>query len=241
MEDIVEYKNKIKTTYSETSCSYNVGIVKGFLKYWFEEGVVKINPERIKVPRFRINPYHAVIDLEFHMFDDFLDTEPDNFANLQRRLIIRFLWETAVRVSELCEIEWADIDTSRNSLLIDTKKNEQKRWIFWSTITHQLLTKFIQQRRQYNGKTLFVTIEGPMTPKCIQRMLHSICKTLGITKHIVPHGFRHGRAHHIIKQGGSVVDVQHILGHKNPLSSHRYLNWNEQEVRERAEYFLEKN
>jgi integrase/recombinase XerD len=38
------------------------------------------------------------------------------------------------------------------------------------------------------------------------------------------HGLRHGLATHLLREGASLVDVQHILGHASPTTTLRYLH-----------------
>lgn len=235
MGDIMLFKKFISGKFAPSTCWYYVTVLRGFLTYWQEEGIVTMNVRRISLPRFRLNPYHAVTEEEFDLIDGYLETEPENFANRQKRLIVRLLWETGLRVSELCGIKHGNIQSGK--VQVDTEKNDLRRWVFWSAETSQLLETFLAERRKYLGHTLFTTTNGAMNPKCVQRMVKDVTARLGIGN-VVPHSFRHGKAHRILRKGGSLVDVQHILGHKNVLSTQRYTQWEPTELSERAERFL---
>lgn len=235
LDDIVNYAHQVKERYSQTSYSYRMTILRGFIKYWYDRGVINLRPSLIEIPRYRMNPYKAVSELDFHVMDDFLDTEPDNFANQQKRLIIRFLWETGVRVSELCELQYRNLESCK--CLIYNKKNFRQDWIFWSELTQILLDNFLTERKKYNGTSLFSTYEGDMSIRAVQRFIREICVQLNLP-HYVAHSFRHGRAHYILKKGGDVKSIQSVLRHTNPVSSFRYLHLSEQETGDRARKFL---
>jgi site-specific recombinase XerD len=51
------------------------------------------------------------------------------------------------------------------------------------------------------------------------------------------HSFRHRMGHHIIKQGGSTVDVMNILGHSNLDRSAIYTMMTDRELEERYRKF----
>lgn len=215
---------KVSTGDWHTTYSYTITIVKDFLKFC-ENPVYS----KIKIPRIKYNPHTPVSRVEFDMLDDYLETEPENFANMQKRLMLNFLFWTAVRVSELITINWADINLLLPELYIKNKKNDDGRWIFWPNHVHALLVKFIGQRKQYNGDSLFVTYLGRMNSRCVQRFLNNLGKKIGLPYELSPHCLRHGRAHDLFNHGADIKIVKDALGHKSFRSTERYLIMNKQE------------
>ncbi len=221
-----------------TNFYFHTNVIRDFIKHWNDEGVCNVRPGIIEVPKYSFNPYPSVTIEEFEMMDDYLATEPDNFANLQKRMIIHFLWWTGVRVSELTDLRWTIINQSEQGLPIKNKKNGDIRYIFWPPQTHLLLLRFIRERKQFTGNSLLVTYLGKMHPRCVQRFLENLGKKLGITYHLSPHCFRQGWAKYRLEKGADLKLIKDGLGHTSYDSTDRYLILNYKLQRERAVKYL---
>lgn len=165
----------------------------------------------------------------------------DDFTDLTKKLIIHFLWNTGIRVSELCDINLDDVETSRKSTVITTKKSNLPRSIVWTNETHDLLIKYIGTRICLNDrKALFMTLKGGgrLTPKTVQRWIEDIRKNAGITKRITPHSFRHGKVHDLLRKKASTKAIQLIVGHASIASIENYLRLDVDESRELAENYV---
>jgi site-specific recombinase XerD len=170
---------------------------------------------------------------------------PIDFWELQKLVIVRILYETGVRVSELCDLNISDIDPEKSSTVIRTKKTAKMRQIFWSVETHLFIREFLEQRKILNSTPAFFVakfLDGTptkrMTVRTVQRIIKSLCFKSGIGKQISPHSFRHGKAHRILDLGGNTKQVQAILGHQSPMSSFTYMQWNDKELEDAAKMFL---
>jgi site-specific recombinase XerD len=152
--------------------------------------------------------------------------------------MLRLLWDTGIRVSELCGIQWRDIDTHEQELYIRNKKNKDNRWIFWSGTTHLILLDFLIQRKAYNGDSLFVTYEGAMHPKAVQRFLADLGKTLKLPYPLSPHCLRQGFAHERFRQGADIKLIKEAMGHKSLVSTERYLVLEKHEMKGRLTGYL---
>lgn len=241
--DIVKYRNWLADNYQPKSVELAMLIIKNYFKFWKLQGKNCISPELVKIPRTVANSYQPVTFAEYCSMLSFI--RPNNFWELQKLIIVHLLFETGMRVSELCDLNISDIDPEKSSTTIRTKKTSKMRQIFWSIETHMFLKTFLQERKEMNstpalfvGKFLDGTPTRRMTVRTVQRMIKDICNRAKIEKKISPHSFRHGRAHHILALGGNPKQVQAILGHSSPLSSFTYMQWNDQELEEAARKFL---
>lgn len=216
-----------------TTYSYTLTVVKDFLKF-----IGNTNYLKIKIPKIKFHPYQPITREEFDLLDDYLDTEKPNYANKQKRLMLHFLFWTAVRVSELIAIKWTDINLTKPELYIQNKKNNDGRWIFWPEQTHVLLISFTQERMKYAGDSLFSTFLGKMNARCVQRFLADLGEAIGLTYPLSPHCFRQGRAHDLFNNGADIKLVKDILGHKSFRSTERYLLMNKQEIKNKMQKYL---
>ena len=243
--DISQFKDWLQKRYSEKSIEYAITIVHNYFSYLRLKEFKCLNPGLIKSPRARANSHQAISPEDFQKILKVLnDNSPQNELKcMQAILIIRILGETGVRVSELTGLVIENIDLNICGALIETKKNTDKRWIYWSNQTNELLKKYLPLREKVKRGTraLFVSelinCQG-ITTRTVERIVKKCCKKAGVVN-VVPHSFRHGTAHNILEKGGTVADVQKTLGHRSPLSSMKYLQYSDNEHRRRAKMFLQ--
>jgi len=241
--DIVIFKNWLSDNYQPKSVELAMVVLKNYFKFWKLSGLDCINPELMRVPRTMANSHQPVSFEEYCSILSFI--HPIDFWELQKLILVRMLFETGMRVSELCSLNVTDIDPQKMTSTIRTKKTVKMRSIFWSVETHIFLRTFLEQRKELNSTpALFVGrfLDGSpsrrMTPRTVQRTIKDLCQKAKIEKKITPHSFRHGKAHRILDLGGNPKDVQAILGHCDPSSSFTYLQWNDKEFESRAKTFL---
>ena len=198
----------------------------------------------IKVRRQRANSYTPVTEEDHQKILTSLPT--NEFRSLQKNIVCRILHESGCRISELCAIDLTDLNVQQNWAEVQTAKTTNENRIFWSHETHDLLyKKYMPLRVQIPRDTqaLFLGIYGTRDEytkrihrRTIERWYGAFSLLLG--HKIVPHGERHGKAHRILDLGGTVADVQLVLRHTNPLSSHKYLNYGGKELENRVGRFL---
>lgn len=242
IDDVVKFRIHLDNHYSPASVQFGVIVIKNFLKFWKLQNVNCLSPELIKLPRAKAKSHRAVSYEDYRKLLSICKNY--EFHDLQRMLIICLLWETGIRVSELCDLNLSNIDHLKKSAIINTKKNGKQRQIFWSDETNRHLINFIAMRLCLNqASALFIGRVGRsyshrITSRSVQRAIKELCERAGIQNKITPHSFRHGRAHRILERGGTVADVSQILGHSDPSSSFTYLQWNNKELERRAKMFF---
>lgn len=241
--DIVNYQKWLEGNYQPKSVELAMIIIKNYFKFFRLQGMKCISPELIKTPHTVANSYQAISFAEYTLLISTI--HPTTFWELQKLVIVRLLYETGMRVSELCDLNISDIDPIKRYAVIRTKKSSHLRQIFWSEETHEFIKTFLTERKILNSTPAFFVakfIDGTptkrMTTRTVQRLIKDLCKKAGIEKQISPHSFRHGKAHRILELSGSAVDVKEILGHSNPVSSFTYMQWNCRELEESANKFL---
>ncbi len=218
-------------------------VLGNFFKFYKLQGVNCISPELIKAPKVVSNSYPSITFEEYTLILSLI--HPTNFCELQKLCMVRLLYETGCRVSEIADLNWSDIDPLKMNTVIKTKKNSTMRKIFWSVETHIFIKEFLEIRKEINSTpALFIGLmihnvySRRITTRTIQRILKDLVHESGLTKKITPHSFRHGKAHRILDLGGNPKDVQAILGHCDPASSFTYLQWNDKEFESRAKMFV---
>lgn len=236
IDDVVSYTAYLKSKYSIATVAFEMIILRGFFLYFKRQSIQVIDSSLIRVPRFIAKSHESLTYDEFQRLDSVYSDL--TYEEAQRKLMIRLLYETGVRVSELCDLKLCDIDSNNPFTIIETKKSYDQRYIQWSPRTHQTLLKVIAVRIVNRGNFLFESNKGRLIPRTAQRWIKQACKLAGITRKISPHSFRHGKAHRMAELGADIIKIKTVLGHSNPVSSFKYLNFNKHEIRRMAEEFL---
>lgn len=239
--DITQFIQHLKNRYSAGSVRYSIVILKNF--FWYYNGQTKVDYFKIRIPKQNSTPHYALTEEELIRMDSVF--KAGEMWETEKRVIHRLLWKTGMRVSELCDLNIADVSNEEMGALIRTKKNNKMRWIFWDRETHELLLKYLGVRLCLNQQTaLFIAKANNrrerITIRTVQRWVKEIARMAGINKKVSPHSYRHGKAHIILDKGGNIKHIAQILGHSetNPMAAFHYIRLNANENKKIALKFL---
>lgn len=127
------------------------------------------------------------------------------------RMIIDFLWNTGVRVSEMNQIKVSDLDSYAGTIIIKSLKQRRQaeRSIPISKEFLNKLEDYIQAHHLVGDDRLF-----SLTRQDIYYLVSRYCKKAGIDKkRSHPHIFRHSFAVNCVLQGISGTVLAEWLGH----------------------------
>ena len=241
-EDISYYHKWLETHYSSYSVQFAIVVLKNFFTYFKLRDVPCLPPFFIRIPRVNQKSHRAITEGEYNKI---ISVIPSNeFLFLRDLVMIRLLWDTGVRVSELCDMELSNIDENKTSAVISTKKTGKKRIIVWSEETHELLMKYMPIRLQLHNvnkaTALFIGTEkgkgwsARLTSRSVQRRVMYYVNRAGIKEKITPHSFRHGWAHKRRDQNAPLAFIQKGLGHRSPVSTFVYEQYCDNEFETKA-------
>lgn len=237
LDDITLFRESLKNRYRDSNISNHCNVIKNFFKYLEATRQSNIHPFLIKNPRFipRQPPFATREDVS-KMLSVY---NTSTFEGLQKIVAIRLLWESMVRVSELVDLNIADIHQVQPFTEIVGKKNYQRRWIVWSDATHKLLVRFMRLRwKKYGGhEALFVSIRlrdkkvMRLTTRSVERWIEHARKKSKIEKQLSCHSLRHGGGHELAQKGATLKMIGTALGHSetNPRAGMQYLRFNKEE------------
>jgi len=238
-QDVAKYLQWLRGKFSPYSIQLAIISVKNLFGYLHTKRVPCLSPDLIKTPRTPAKSHQAVTEKEF---EQIISKIPNNeFHSLRDLIIIRLLWDTGCRVSELCDLDLQQIDSEAPKAIIQTRKNNRNRIIMWSKETHNMLLKYLPIRKELfkikgdmpNSNALFVGWKAKqgwsqrLTSRSVQRIVKSYVTLAGIPKKITPHSFRHGWANQRRDQGAPLSFIQKGLGHSHPLSTFIYQQYND--------------
>lgn len=246
ISDIVKYRSWLESNYGSYSTQYAIVVLKNFFQFFKFQDCACLSPAFIRIPRINQKSHRAITEGEYNKIISVIPT--NEFLTLRDSLMIRLLWDTGVRVSELCDIDITNIDENKPSAVISTKKTGKKRIIVWSKETHELLMKYMPIRLELHNvnkaSALFIGTEKGkgwsvrLTTRSVQRRVMYYVDRAGIKEKITPHSFRHGWAHKRRDQNAPLAFIQRGLGHLSPVSTFIYEQYCDNEFENRAMNYL---
>jgi len=150
--------------------------------------------------------------------------DADTWQDRRDRAVILFLYDTGVRASELCELQLSNLETERKRILLKNGKGGKDRYVPLGKQAMGLLTDWLQVRGKANCGNVFIGRRGDkFQRRAITSLLRRRAKAAGIQGPIHPHAFRHGFAVAYLDNGGSIHNLQRLMGHATLRSTEIYL------------------
>ncbi|RUT43261.1 recombinase [Paenibacillus anaericanus] len=165
------------------------------------------------------------------------DLKEETYSNVRDKLILIMLFDTGIRVSELCDIK--DSDIARRHILIHGKGSKQ-RLVYISNIMRKYMRKYEVLKKERFKKRLQDEIEGyyfldqsavRLSRSRINKILKEHCINAGVRKEVrcSPHDCRHFFAQKQLKNGIDIYSLSRLMGHYDTQITSKYLRGLEQE------------
>lgn len=209
--------------------------------------------ERVKLPKLE-KPLIRII--EFDEFRALLDAcAPPQEISLsadrnasRNRAILWLLWDTGIRIHELCDLRLQDIDRQQGTMIVLGKGQKERRVALGRNALRMLLSYI--DRWRYTDEDLmrmglpkcdhvFLSENGPpLTLQGIQMLFKRLRTRAHITDHrITPHTFRHTFAVRYLMLGGGIFSLQEMLGHEDISTVKHYMHLNDLNVQTQKRKF----
>jgi integrase/recombinase XerD len=140
-------------------------------------------------------------------------------------LMLRVLWRTGVRVSELLTITPRDIEPNNKVINVTKAKGGKQRRVHLDAETIKMLSEYVPALNPLDDQPIFALK---------QRQVRNIVKRYGsvIGKDVHPHTFRHSYAIHCVRNGWDIRRLQQVLGHSSLNVTAVYLQFNDADIKE---------
>lgn len=152
----------------------------------------------------------------------------DSAEHQKSKLIIKLLYSSGLRVSELVNLKPQDLDFSQGIGWVRKGKGRKDRLFkLADSITNQL-----QKHLSKNPENKFIfSQDSPLTPRNIQRIIKKAAKKANINKKVTPHTLRHSFATHLLDAGENLLVIQQLLGHKNLETTKIYTHISQEQLK----------
>ena len=165
------------------------------------------------------------------------DDDPLEAAKrLRDAAILEMLYATAVRVSELTELDRSDVD-HRSAMITVLGKGNKERRVPFGTPAQRALDAWLGVRhlfaRSGSGDALFLGVRGGrIGARQVRELVHRYGTDDPSAPNIGPHGLRHSAATHMLDRGADLRQIQELLGHSTMSSTQIYTHVSMQRLQE---------
>ena len=183
-----------------------------------------------KLPK-RKPVFFKVNELE-HLYDRGVFGE--DFVGQRNALILRMLYETGIRRSELVGLKESSVDLTALTVKVLGKRSKARIVPIEKEMAHNI-SNYITLKRKTVSDTewLFVTPKGRKIT--VDQVYYVVKKYMVILSHadrISPHVFRHSFATHILGEGGNLMAIKDLLGHESLATTEIYAHVTREQLKE---------
>ncbi len=220
-----DVKNYLSSLISEKSLSSkSISLVKAAAKFFFEEVLGTINID-IKTPKVQ-KKLPTVLSREE------VKKLIENAANDKHRTMIKFLYSTGVRVSELTGMKVGDIDHKENVAWVRQGKGSKDRMVVLHPTLSEEIRNYIEGKGLKKDDYIFANKYGErISERMIQKILQQTTTQAEIEKTVTPHTLRHSFATHLLENGENIRKIQELLGHANLQTTQIYTSISKDELK----------
>ncbi len=181
--------------------------LKSLLSFGQRTGYLIFNVgSMVKVPKSKNELAQRILTEEEVIRMITLETHKRNHA------LLRFLYNSACRVSEACDLKWKDVSPTGVVTLFG--KGNKTRYV-------KLKPEVYQEMHALYKKQGFVFVSqkgGKLDASQVLRIVKAAALRAGINteeRPVSPHWFRHSHASHALARGVSIAIIQATLGHES--------------------------
>ncbi len=209
---------------------------RGYFAYALTQGTAKTNPTTgLKPPKAAktlpkvLSPDEAMALVHEGAPLDGSDEVDNPNMRLRDQAIFELLYSSGLRVSELTNLNCAEINLS-NALVRVTGKGNKTRIIPVGAPAVAAISAWLAVRPAFlaaenlpEADAAFITAKGQRVyPRLVQRTIKKWAAEKNISQDVHPHMLRHSFASHVLQSSGDLRAVQEMLGHASITSTQVY-------------------
>ncbi len=164
-------------------------------------------------------------------------------AAARNRAILWLLYDTGIRLAELCNLRAGDFDRKHGTIIVNGKGSKERRIALGNNCQRNLLYYLDRHRpdeeelAEWGDATedhLFLSeTRLPLTKNGVGLLFKRIRERAGITdKRVSPHIFRHSFAIRYLVLGNDPFSLQELLGHSDMATVKNYMHMNDALIQE---------
>jgi integrase/recombinase XerD len=209
--------------------------LRRFYGYLLREGEISVDPTQlIDAPRLGRTLPDSLSEADVELLLN--APEINDKLGFRDRTMLEMLYATGLRVSELVELKFGQINFRQGCVRI-VGKGDKERLVPVGAEAMDWAERYLQGIRQAilgnrQSDYLFVTSRGScMTRQAFWHIIKRYAQLAGIDKHLSPHTLRHAFATHLLNHGADLRVVQLLLGHSDLSTTQIYTHIAQQRLK----------
>jgi integrase/recombinase XerD len=214
--------------------------IRGFFRFLVQEGRHRRDPtELLEGPRLlRRLPDILNRDEVLRLLETPKGPKPNRVRD---RAMLHTMYAAGLRVSELVELDLADVNLEEGFVSALGKGNK-RRIVPIGAHARAAIAEYLAEVRpkwaRSASRACFVTARGKaMTRQGFWSLVKKYARAAGITKPISPHKLRHSFATHLLAGGADLRSVQTMLGHADTSTTEIYTHVTGEHLRKMHERY----
>lgn len=234
-DDIFEFLQSLYARkLSAASVKRKIAAIKSFHKFLVREGMTQNLPTAdLVTPKI---PRRLPITLTVSQIEKLLAVPKGRTPlALRDKAMLETLYATGMRISELTNLDLADIDMI-NGFVRCYGKGAKERIVPLGSYALQALADYIREGRsklvkRYTEQAVFINARGKrISRKGCWLLVKKYAEQAGLKLH--PHSLRHSFATHLLEGGADLRSVQELLGHASISTTQIYTHVSREHLRE---------
>jgi integrase/recombinase XerC len=206
--------------YTKSTTARKLATLRSFYKFLIRRGLVSVNPlSTIRTPK-QDKRLPKFLDLE--QVQKLLDAPGDGDLLAARdKAMLEVLYSSGIRVSELVDLDMADMDLQEGVLRVRGKGRKDRLTPIGSQAI-KALQRYFELRNSdprlaaLTAGRVFLNKHGQsLSTRSVRRKLDKYLVQAGLDPGISPHTLRHSFATHLLNNGADLRSVQELLGHQS--------------------------
>ena len=201
---------------SKSTIARKLSSLRVFYNYLLKRQIIEINYfANIKNPKKNQSLPKFVKECDLDKMFEIPDIS--NPLGQRNALILHMLYATGLRISELINIKYKDINFGERTIRI-LGKGSKERIVVYGVNTKEILDLYLndgyQELNVHASDYLFINNHGSqLSDRYVRKMIDDIIIKASISMHVHPHMLRHTFATSMLNNGADLVSVKDLLGH----------------------------
>ncbi len=204
---------------SARSLQRRLSACRGYFDWLLRQGRIPANPAAgVRGPKA---PRKLPQVLDPDEAKALVEVPVDAPLGLRDRALLELFYSSGLRLSELCNLRWRDLDLD-DGLVTVLGKGSRQRSVPVGSHARQALAEWRASTGAGAADPVFPGRNGPITPRAVQLRLRKLARQQGLFKRVHPHLLRHSFASHVLESSGDLRGVQELLGHADIATTQVY-------------------